>query len=150
MAGGKYMNFNNKLYKLRKSSGLTQEEMADKLQVSRQTISNWETGSASPSLEKALELADLFSVSLDELVGRKQTERQAISPLLQSLLHKKVTIHLTYDADEVHMFGESSYKNCELVAVNERSVRILVQEKKQTVEKLIFLKNILSIESDVI
>lgn len=144
------MNFNNKLYRLRKSSGLTQEEMADKLQVSRQTISNWETGSASPSLEKALELADLFSVSLDELVGRKQTENQVISPLLQSLLHKKVTIHLTYDVDDVHMFGESSYKNCELVAVNERSVRILVQEKKQNVEKLIFFKNILTIESDVI
>ena len=102
------MNFNNKLYRLRKSSGLTQEEMADKLQVSRQTISNWETGSASPSLEKALELADLFSVSLDELVGRKQIENQVISPLLQSLLHKKVTIHLTYDVDDVHMFGESS------------------------------------------
>ena len=144
------MNFNNKLYRLRKSSGLTQEEMADKLQVSRQTISNWETGSASPSLEKALELADLFSVSLDELVGRKQIENQVISPLLQSPLHKKVTIHLTYDVDDVHMFGESSYKNCELVAVNERSVRILVQEKKQNVEKLIFFKNILTIESDVI
>lgn len=67
------MNFHEKLYDLRKSSGLTQEEMAERLEVSRQTISNWETGSASPSLDKALELSELFSVSLDELVGRQKT-----------------------------------------------------------------------------
>lgn len=47
------------------------------------------------------------------------------------------------------MFGESVYKNCQVIAVNERSMRILAKEKKQEVEKLIFLKNILSIESEV-
>lgn len=148
-AGGNEMNFHEKLYDLRKSSGLTQEEMAERLEVSRQTISNWETGSASPSLDKALELSELFSVSLDELVGRKKTKQHAISEILLSLLNQRVTIHLAYDEDDIHLFGESTYKDCQVIAVNERSMRILVKEKKQEVEKLLFLKNILSIESEV-
>lgn len=143
------MNFHEKLYDLRKSSGLTQEEMAERLEVSRQTISNWETGSASPSLDKELELSELFSVSLDELVGRKKTKQHAISEILLSLLNQRVTIHLDYDEDDIRLFGESTYKNCQVIAVNERSMRILVKEKKQEVEKLLFLKNILSIESEV-
>lgn len=143
------MNFNDKLYELRKSSGLTQEEIAEKLMVSRQTISNWETGSASPSLEKAIELSDLFKVSLDELVGKKKTAQQAISPLLLSLLNQTVSIHLEYEEDDVRVFGESHYKKCRVLAVNERSMRILIQEKKQEIEKLVFLKNILSIEREV-
>lgn len=143
------MNFNDKLYELRKSSGLTQEEIAEKLMVSRQTISNWETGSASPSLEKAIELSELFKVSLDELVGKKKTAQQAISPLLLSLLNQTVSIHLEYEEDDVRVFGESHYKKCQVLAVNERSMRILIQEKKQEIEKLVFLKNILSIEREV-
>ncbi len=62
------MNLGNKLYNLRKENHLSQEEVANKLHVTRQTISKWELGETSPDITEAKQLADLFAVSLDELV----------------------------------------------------------------------------------
>lgn len=68
------MAFHKNLYQLRKSSGLSQEELAEKLNVSRQTISKWELGESSPDMEKLIILSDYFQISLDELVlDRKPT-----------------------------------------------------------------------------
>lgn len=58
-----------KLITLRKKSGLSQQELADRISVTRQTISNWECGQGAPALDKAAELAAIFHVSLDDLVG---------------------------------------------------------------------------------
>ncbi|MGO4940518.1 helix-turn-helix transcriptional regulator [Fundicoccus sp. Sow4_D5] len=63
--------FSEKVYQLRKEFAYSQEELAEKLEVSRQTISNWENGTAQPALDKAVELSNLFDVSLDEMVGKK-------------------------------------------------------------------------------
>ena len=62
------MEFNNKLYDLRKKKGLSQEELANRLNVSRQTISKWEVGDSTPDMEKLIAMSDLFGVSLDELI----------------------------------------------------------------------------------
>lgn len=62
------MEFHNKLYNLRKQKGLSQEELANRLNVSRQTISKWELGDSSPDMEKLIAIRDLFEISLDELV----------------------------------------------------------------------------------
>ena len=62
------MKFNEKLIKLRKASGLSQEELGDKLNVSRQTISKWELGETTPEMDKLEELSNLFEISIDELV----------------------------------------------------------------------------------
>ena len=59
----------NRLAELRKQKGLSQEELADKLQVSRQAISKWERGEASPDTDNLIELAKIYGISLDELVG---------------------------------------------------------------------------------
>ena len=63
------MNFSEKLYELRKKEGLSQEELAEKVNVSRQTISKWEMGQSSPEMEKLVNLSKIFDISLDELVG---------------------------------------------------------------------------------
>ena len=73
------MEFNNKLYELRKQKGLSQEELANKLNVSRQTVSKWELGDSTPDMEKLTGLSDLFEISLDELVLGKVPEVQAQS-----------------------------------------------------------------------
>lgn len=65
------MEFHNKLYHLRKQIGLSQEELANRLHVSRQTISKWEVGESTPDMEKLIALSDLFEISLDELVMDK-------------------------------------------------------------------------------
>ena len=62
------MEFNNKLYELRKQKGFSQEELANRLNVSRQTISKWEVGDSTPDMEKLIAISELFDISLDELV----------------------------------------------------------------------------------
>ena len=63
------MNLGKKLFELRKSKHLSQEQVAEKLHVTRQTVSNWELNETTPDLNQAKELAKLFSISLDDLVG---------------------------------------------------------------------------------
>lgn len=62
------MAFSEKLYALRKQRGLSQEELAEALDVSRQAISKWESGRALPEAGKLLSVSEYFGVSLDELM----------------------------------------------------------------------------------
>ena len=69
------MKFNENLVKYRKLKGFTQEEMAEKMQVSRQSVSKWENEEAVPELAKIIKLADILEVSLDTLCGRESKEQ---------------------------------------------------------------------------
>ena len=60
-----------KLVQLRKNKGLSQEKVAEALNVTRQTISNWETNQAMPTIDKCKELSKLYNVSLDVLVDNE-------------------------------------------------------------------------------
>ena len=62
------MEFNEKLQQLRKSKGLTQEELAEALFVSRTAISKWESGRGYPSIDSLKELSRFFSVKIDDLI----------------------------------------------------------------------------------
>ncbi len=62
------MKFNEKLLKLRKEKGLSQEELGMEMQVSRQTISKWEAGQSYPDFTRLVMLSDFFDMTLDELV----------------------------------------------------------------------------------
>lgn len=62
------MKLEEKLLRLRKQHGLSQQEMADELAVSRQTISKWESGVTAPSTENLLRIGKLFDTSIDFLV----------------------------------------------------------------------------------
>lgn len=68
------MDYGNKLYELRKQKSLSQEDVANEIGVSRQSVSLWETNQASPSMENLIGFAKLFNMSLDELVGLKKSE----------------------------------------------------------------------------
>jgi transcriptional regulator with XRE-family HTH domain len=63
------MEFNEKLQELRKQKGLTQEELAEKLYVSRTAISKWESGRGYPNIDSLKEIAKFFSVTVDELLS---------------------------------------------------------------------------------
>ena len=65
------MNVGEKISQLRKKMGLSQEELAEKLNVTRQTISKWETNQSSPDFEKIVPLCDLFEITTDELLRGK-------------------------------------------------------------------------------
>ena len=66
------MTLGEKLLDLRKKLGLSQEEVAEKLNVSRQTISKWETGQTVPELFKVKLLSELYNVSYDYLISSSQ------------------------------------------------------------------------------
>ena len=67
------MEFGNKLLELRKKENLSQEALAEKLNVTRQTISKWELNETSPDLKQALLISKLFNISLDELVNNDRS-----------------------------------------------------------------------------
>ena len=66
------MEFHEKLQELRKSRGLTQEELAEALFVSRTAISKWESGRGYPSIDSLKEISRYFSVSIDDLLSGEQ------------------------------------------------------------------------------
>lgn len=71
---------NQILISLRKRDGLTQEQLAAKIGVSRQAIVNWEKGDSVPDISNCIALADLFEVSIDDLVGHSDTSAGVIPP----------------------------------------------------------------------
>lgn len=66
------MEFHEKLQELRKSRGMTQEELAAALFVSRTAISKWESGRGYPSIDSLKEISRYFSVSIDDLLSGEQ------------------------------------------------------------------------------
>lgn len=69
------MSLSEKILQLRTGLGLSQEELAARLDVSRQSVSKWETGQSVPDLEKLIKLADLFGITVDELVREGERPR---------------------------------------------------------------------------
>lgn len=96
------MEIGNKINQLRKLSGMTQEQLAEKLNVSRQTISKWESDSTSPDLESIVKISRIFHVSLDDLlkegeagVENKTDEQITLEDLMKINLHnRKMTLLL--------------------------------------------------------
>ena len=66
------MEFNEKLQELRKSRGLTQEELAESLYVSRTAVSKWESGRGYPSIDSLKEISNYFSVTIDDLLSSEK------------------------------------------------------------------------------
>lgn len=74
--------FADNLMELRKLHNMSQEELADKIHVSRQTLSKYETGESLPDIEKCKSLAEVFGVSVDDLVNydKQKTFGMAVPP----------------------------------------------------------------------
>lgn len=68
------MNFSEKLLTLRKANNLTQEQLAEKLDVSRQSVSKWESGQATPELEKIVTISAIFDVTTDYLLKSSEID----------------------------------------------------------------------------
>lgn len=83
------MKLEDNLQKFRKSKGLSQEELAEKCDISRQAIAKWESGESIPTIDKLIFLADFYKVSLDELVGRK-TNIEVLDEFIKRFVPKDV------------------------------------------------------------
>jgi transcriptional regulator with XRE-family HTH domain len=74
------MNLGENIYRLRTERNLSQGDFADALEVSRQSVSKWENNSAVPELEKLMKMAELFGITLDELVTGATKEEPVAPP----------------------------------------------------------------------
>ena len=137
----------NKIAQRRKDLGLTQNEFAEKLSVTRQTISRWEAGTVLPDIDKISDIASILQVSCDYLLKdeiEEDTISTAFAPgkLLSSLLNKKVKLNFFDDEGDIELFN----KECEILSFEGNWIKVIAQNKKKTIEKLIPLSSVQSFE----
>ncbi len=135
------MKIGTKIGELRKKSGLSQETLAAKLDVSRQTISSWESDITSPDLESAAKLARVFEVSLDDLVndGVAVECKNRGSKILSSLIGKEA--YLDIDIDDYRVNFTTL---CKIISIDDNFVKIEFKDGKETITKLVDLDLIYS------
>ena len=91
------MIFKEKLLELRKQKGWSQEELGNNLDVSRQTISKWESGQSTPEMEKLVKISEIFEISLDELIiGIKNEVKDSVEDNKRADKPKKSKIKLVF------------------------------------------------------
>ena len=86
------MNFSEKLLALRKANNLTQEQLAEKLDVSRQSVSKWESGQASPEPEKIVALSVIFDVTTDYLLKSSEIDDLSVKTELLERQQQRMLI----------------------------------------------------------
>lgn len=84
------MTLSEKLQTLRKEAGLTQEQLAERIQVSRQAVSKWESGQARPGIDKLRQLSDVFHISVDELLSESPLAEIMIAEDVCSLIEPEI------------------------------------------------------------
>ena len=89
--GGKQMILADKLIRLRKRMGMTQEELAEKMNVSRQAVSKWEAAQTTPDLERILQLSKLFGVTTDYLL-KDEIEDEEVTKNYSDSSFKKLSL----------------------------------------------------------
>ena len=121
------MEFSQKLQELRKQKGLTQEELAKSLYVSRTAISKWESGRGYPSIDSLKEIAKFFSVTVDQLLSGEEVLTIAQEDQKQKTSHLRDMVFGLLDISVVMFFflpffGQNigaSVEEVSLLALNE-------------------------------
>ncbi len=139
----------NKIAQKRKTLGMTQIEFAEKLSVTRQTVSRWEAGTVMPDIDKIGDIAALLGVSCDYLLrDDAPDEETAAAPrgVSRLLLDKKgQTVRLSFFEDEAD--AELYNIPCTILDFEGNWMKVAAQTKKGCIEKLISVSSVLSIES---
>ena len=126
------MSFSENLYKLRKQQGLSQEDLAEKIDVSRQTISKWEMGQTTPEMDKLILLSNLFNVSIDELtnniINNKQNDTSSPDSKKKHIVFKIIFLLLIiYFVISIYKFIALTIMNNIGYGFNENSYNIMMQ-----------------------
>ncbi|GEM_PF-465103 len=98
------MNLANNLRKIRKENNLSQEQLAEKLGVSRQSVSKWESEQAYPEMEKMIQICDIFDITMDELLNQNVSEVNQRKEE-KATLAKYIESFLSYVTKTIDLFG---------------------------------------------
>jgi len=93
--------FATRFKNLRQSKGLNQVQLAERLGVKKQSISNWENDNIMPSIEMLMRIADFFHVSTDYLLGRDVQETEAVQTLDITGLTPRQVEHIKFIVDDL-------------------------------------------------
>lgn len=139
------MNINEKILLLRKKEGLSQEKLAEKLNVTRQTVSNWEAGQTTPDILQAKEISKIFNISLDDLTENKlELElKDNSNNILKNLIDKECLLLLDEDYVDIYMNYNTKVK---VIDVNNSFIKVEYMQGKQLINKLIDIDIITSIK----
>ncbi len=136
----------NRLQKLRKEKGLSQEQLAEELGVSRQAVSKWERAESSPDTDNLICLAKLYGISLDELLSTDQSFEE-LKKEQEEKENQKDNVHISFkgidveskDGDKVHVGWDGihvhSDKNNDHVDINADGIKIKHQKSKYSIFK---------------
>lgn len=135
------MTFSEKLKSIRKKAGMSQEKLAEKIGVSRQAITKWETDSVIPDIDNMMALSALFNISLDELLSNEKTEKKQTDYLYESVTE--------YDIDNLKRFdmnlgGANTFVLSGYVPIEDEKVLTLSCEESRS-----FLKK-MNIDGEII
>lgn len=139
------MNINEKILLLRKKEGLSQESLAEKLNVTRQTVSNWELGQTTPDIEQAQTLSKIFKISLDDLVDNKLEfeVKDNTNNILKKLVGKTCFLLINDDYENSYLNYNNKVK---VLDINNSFIRIEYNQGKKIINKLIDIDIITSIK----
>lgn len=156
----------NKIAKKRKDLGMTQIDFADKLSVTRQTVSRWESGAVMPDIDKIGDIASILGVSCDYLLkdditedggqaqgGQSQDSQTqggqsrgrnpgGLSRLLSRAVGKKVKLNFFDDEGDIDLYNA----DCTILEFEGNWMKVAAETKKGRIEKLIPVASILSLE----
>ena len=117
-------NFSKNLKKLRKEKNLSQEQLAEELNVSRQAISKWESATAYPEMDKIISLCDKFQVNIDDLLYRDVAEANSEKEAKKSI-NTFTNDFLNFITDTVNLFSKMTFKS-KMKCLFEQFIIILV------------------------
>ena len=142
------MNLGNNLYQARKKKGLSQEDAAEKLGVSRQTISKWETDETLPDIRQAKQLSMLYGLSLDELISF-DVEMQEIQDVIDRMSDEVTEkIDWTKAWSKKYPILASYQKEVYISYYAEELCRLLIRMEKEygynDLDSMLVLKDILA------
>ena len=103
------MNFSDNLKKIRKENNLSQEQLAEKLGVSRQSVSKWESNLAYPEMDKILQICQLFNLNIDDLLNQDIKEVN-ISKTSKNNINKYIDDFLGFITKTIDMFSSMKFK----------------------------------------
>lgn len=136
-----------KISKKRKDIGMTQTDFADKLNVTRQTVSRWEAGTVLPDIDKIPDIAAILNVSCDSLMKDDVLEEESVtanpvSRLLEETAGKTVRFTFFEDEADWDLFNN----DCRILEFQNNWIKVEAVTKKGKIEKLIPVSSVLSVE----
>ena len=140
------MFLGNKITELRKKYNYTQEQLANKIGVTRQTLSNWESNITAPDLAQASILCKELKIDLNDLIDNdiELEIRDNSNKILNKLINKEV--YLSFDFDYFFDTDIDMDKKVKVLGINDEYIKIEVVKNKKTIKKLIDMDLIESIK----